>query len=84
MPWIDTSPPQRRRQLETALDADGAEHLRYAAGDPDFAMFLLVADAAAGRRLGVSIFDLPDACWRDFYDDGLTPMEAVATASESE
>jgi hypothetical protein len=56
------------------LDTDGAEHLRYTAGDPGFAMFLLVADAAAGRRLGVSRIYLPDARWRDFYDDGLTPI----------
>jgi hypothetical protein len=84
MPWIDTIPPHRRRQLTAVLDTDGAEHLRYAAGDPDFAMFLLVADAAAGRRLGVSIFDMPDVRWRVFYDDGFTPIEAVAAAGEAE
>ena len=83
MPWIRTIPADRRVKLMTLLDQDGADHLRYAAGDREFAAFLLVADAACRRRLGVSIFDLEDACWRDFYDDGLSPSEALAAARDT-
>jgi hypothetical protein len=64
------------------LDELGAEHLRYAGGDRGFAVFVLVADAVCRRRLGVSIFDLEDACWRDFFDDGLTPGEALRAARD--
>jgi hypothetical protein len=68
----------------TLLDQDGAEHLRYAAGDRGFAAFLLGADTLAFRRLGLSIFDLEDACWRDFYDDGLTPAQALCVARDAQ
>jgi hypothetical protein len=67
----------------TMLDRDGAEHLRYADGDRGFAAFLLGADTLAWRRLGVSIFDLEDACWRDFYDQGMTPGEALRAARDA-
>ena len=83
MSWTETLSPERRRTLTATLDEHGAEHLRYAGGDREFAMFLLVADARCQRRLGVSIFDLEDACWRDFYDDGLTPAEALRAARDS-
>lgn len=83
MPWTDTIPASRRAKLMTVLDEDGADHLRYARGDRAFAVFLLVADAACRRRIGFSIFDLEDACWRDFYDDGLTPSEALAAARDN-
>ena len=83
MPWTDTIPADRHSKLMATLDQDGADHLRYAGGDHGFAAFLLVADAACRRRIGVSIFDLEDACWRDFYDDGLTPSEALAAARDN-
>lgn len=83
MPWIDTLSADHHQLLMTVLDTDGAEHLRYADGDRRFAAFLLAADTLARRRLGVSIFDLEDACWRDFYDDGMTPGEALRTAREA-
>ena len=29
------------------------------------------------NKVGLGIHDLPDACWRDYYDDGLHPLEAL-------
>lgn len=83
MSWTDTLPTDRHRKLSAALDEIGAEHLHYAHGDRDFALFLLVVDARCRRHQGVSIFDLEDALWRDFYDDGITPAEALDAARES-
>ena len=34
------------------------------------------------RILGVSSYDLPDATWRDYYEDELNPVDAVETAIE--
>lgn len=82
MAWIDMLPADHHQLIMSVLDTDGAEHLRYAGGDRGFAAFLLAGEALALRRLGVSIFDLEDACWRDFYADGMTPGEALRTAPD--
>lgn len=31
---------------------------------------------------GISLHDMPDASWRDYYDSGLTPTEAFEAAME--
>lgn len=36
------------------------------------------------RIAGVSADDLADQCWRDGYDDELTPLQAANAALESE
>jgi hypothetical protein len=83
MPWTANLSQEKHDKLMTALDQQGHEHLRHAGEDRDFAAFLLVADALALRRKGISIFDLPDYCWRDVYDDGLTPAEALQAALDN-
>lgn len=39
-------------------------------------------DLLVTHRYMVGIDDMPDACWRDWYEDGLRPVEAVDTAAE--
>lgn len=34
------------------------------------------------RKLGVSVHDMPDEPWRDFYEDGITPEEIMELAVE--
>jgi hypothetical protein len=80
MAWIDTITADRRAKLDAVLTEQGDEHLRFANSDRGFAAFLLVADALAFKYVGVSIFDLPYYCWRDAYDDKMTPAEALRTA----
>jgi hypothetical protein len=82
MSWSDTLTSTQHDALVAALDADGIEHLRYAGGDRDFALFMYATDLICRRRLGVSVFDLEDACWRDFHADGMTPFEALRAARE--
>ena len=37
-------------------------------------------DGVCGKLYGVSIEDLPDCCYRDWYDDGKTPGQAARKA----
>lgn len=48
----------------------------------EFDTWLDKVDALFRKRTGLSIHDMPDWCWSDFYDDGLTPAEALAVARE--
>jgi hypothetical protein len=50
----------------------------------EFAAWLLVADRACVRSVGVSIFDLSDWAWRDAYDAGDRPGAAVREAVEAD
>lgn len=34
------------------------------------------------NMIGLGIHDLEDACWRDYYEDGLHPLEAINCANE--
>ena len=34
------------------------------------------------NKAGLGIHDLADACWRDYYEDGLHPLEALNCANE--
>ncbi|MEH1124789.1 hypothetical protein [Micromonospora sp. CPCC 206061] len=83
MAWIDIIDDNSRAKIDAKLTERGAEHLRYANGDREFAAFLLVADALAYKHFGLSIFDLPDYCWRDAYDDEMTPAQALHVALEA-
>ena len=40
-------------------------------------------DGIVSRRFGVGVEDLPDAPWRDYHEDGLSPYWAVKTADEN-
>ena len=46
--------------------------------------WLLVADVTCIRRLGVSIFDIADWAWRDAYDCGENPGEALRAALQAD
>ena len=84
MTWTGTLTSDRHSKLMALLDSPrAAEHLNYASGDREFAAFLLTADALAYRHIGVSIFDLPDACWRDFYNDEMIAAQAVKIVREA-
>ena len=48
-----------------------------------FDLWMQRVDAAVQRQVGVSVYDLPDCCFRDWYDDDLTPNEAAEVAIEN-
>ena len=33
-------------------------------------------------KVGLGIHDLPDACWRDYFEDGMLPLDALHCANE--
>jgi hypothetical protein len=41
-------------------------------------------DAACGKLAGLSIHDLADFCYRDWYEDGMSPVSAAKKAIRSE
>lgn len=45
-----------------------------------FEQWLNKVDAVYGSIIGLTMDDLGDAPWRDYYEDEMTPREAVAHA----
>lgn len=45
-----------------------------------FEAWMREVDAAVSRRMGLSVYDLPDVPFRDWYDDGTSPRSAAARA----
>lgn len=56
----------------------------YAGGDPRFAEWLNTVDQMVVQTAGLSMFDFPDALWRDHFDDGLSPRDAIETVAEND
>lgn len=49
-------------------------------GDPKFADFMRKVDAHVKALAGVSVMDLADFCFRDAFDDGVSPKSAAKAA----
>lgn len=45
-----------------------------------FQEWLKAVDAVLASRIGMSHDDLPDCCYRDWYDDGISPGRAAGRA----
>lgn len=45
-----------------------------------FKAWMAKVDAAVAAKCGLSASDLPDVCYRDWYEDGVTPKSAAARA----
>ena len=61
-----------------------ANHLDYARGDVPFALWLALTDRRVTRRVGLGIFDLSDAPFADYFEDGMTPAEAADAVLEAD
>jgi hypothetical protein len=48
----------------------------------DYKTWLKQCNQIVCGKLGLGLMDMPDATWRDYHDDGLTPAEAVDSAYE--
>lgn len=64
-------------KIATQALAEGSDWKRYSNGDDWFAVWLFILDYHIRRRVGVSLFDMPDAPLRDYFDDGMRPIAAV-------
>jgi len=47
-----------------------------------FEEFMTECDAICVSEIGVGVHDMPDLMWRDFFDDGLSPQDAIDCAME--
>jgi len=45
-----------------------------------FKQWMKALDDLTWNMVGMSIHDLPDCCYRDWYDDKVSPTEAVERA----
>jgi hypothetical protein len=71
-----------KHQLQLALDDD--IHAYVGEGRHEFKAWLAEADLLCLRQTGVSIFDLADMPYDDWYEDGMSPKEAVRELLEEE
>ena len=49
-----------------------------------FQIWLRKCDAVVLGKVGFGLHDLPDANWRDYFDDGLSPKDAVDCAYDDQ
>ena len=50
-----------------------------------FDKWLKECDKVVSRKLGgIGLHDLPDAAWRDYFEDGLSPMDAADCAYDDQ
>ena len=49
---------------------------------PSFSAWIAAVDHLIQSEVGTTHEDIPDACWRDWFDDGLTPKEAWESYKE--
>jgi hypothetical protein len=47
-----------------------------------FETWMHAVDVAVEHRAGVSVHDLPDCCFRDWYEDDVPPVTAAKRALE--
>jgi hypothetical protein len=47
-----------------------------------FNSFYRECNRIIGNKIGVGIDDLPDARWRDYFDEGMSPHDAIECAYE--
>lgn len=47
-----------------------------------FDRWMSAVDGHVQIKLGVSVHDLPDMCFRDYYDDGMTPAQVAQIVME--
>jgi hypothetical protein len=47
-----------------------------------FEQWMKEVDNILARTVGLTSLDLPDCCYRDWYDDGMTPKSAASKAKK--
>ena len=49
-----------------------------------FQTWLRKCDAVISGKVGLGLNDLPDANWRDYFEDGLSPKDAADCAYDDQ
>lgn len=80
MTWFDNQPEDKRLAMQARLDDNLAAPVRECAqGDTGFGCWLLIAVNAYFMRVHPSELVVPEASWRDLYDSGIAPLDALET-----
>jgi hypothetical protein len=45
-----------------------------------FQEFMTACDGVVSAKIGLGVYDLPDAAWRDYYEDEMSPEGACECA----
>jgi len=80
--WIDEQEVANPEKLAAALRGYRLHKAKlraaeYAGDDDRFGYWLLLVDRRLGRIIGLSIFDMEDHTWRDDYEAGMSPKDAL-------
>lgn len=70
-PVAAPAPDTHRAEMETAM------------AEQRFKAWMRAVDQKISLKVGLSADDLPDVCYRDWFDDGLSPAKAAARAIRS-
>jgi hypothetical protein len=54
------------------------------ADDHSFESWMRAVDAILTHRIGLSHDDLPDQCWRNWFENDLTPAQAAQECLDNE
>jgi hypothetical protein len=81
MTWLEELDAGRRADLRRLFRGPRAERAReHAEGDDEYGLWLMVVDIGCRKVDGRSAFDLADTTWREWFDEGLGPKEALRLA----
>jgi len=50
----------------------------------DFSWWMMVVNSVCERKYGISVYDLADCPFRDWFDDGVTPSAAASRARRAQ
>jgi hypothetical protein len=89
--WLDTRDQAKVTDLIEKLRAQNwtvwvTDYAHYAGGAEDerYLAWLYLTDRECLTAVGVSIFDLSDPKYGDFYESGMSPGEAARAALEND
>ena len=89
--WLDnqdqakvTKVIEQMREKNWVIGSTGYAHYAGGAGDERYLLWLYLTDRRCRKIVGLSIFDLSDANYGDFYQDGMSPSDAARTAVEND
>tara|TARA_R100001594_G_scaffold46669_3_gene79750 strand:+ start:15398 stop:15676 length:279 start_codon:yes stop_codon:yes gene_type:complete len=72
--------PQVKPDWETGIYIGNGVVVSESDKDTAYKNWLADCDKQISAKIGVGHLDLPDVFFRDYFDDGMTPAEAIDTA----
>lgn len=86
MTWIDNqissgaTTTEKVAEAAAKLTAESPDYLASSGGDVHFALYVRLVDALMRKHFGITHNDIADFLWRDAFDAGTKPDEAIKDA----